>query len=106
QELVKTKGHYPLNASWTNARLAAQMGTFTLQAGTEPVDERAQRTKGEDPKLRFLLKVWLKPDSEGKCLARAWQELQYIGVEERYLFPERENLTHSIKEHRGLEPIT
>jgi FRG domain len=91
--LIRTPGHYPLNASWTNPRLAAQMGAFTLQTDAAPLDSLAN---GKDPK--FLLKVRLEP----KILASAWEELQSVGVDERYLFPERENLTKSIKEHRGL----
>jgi len=103
-KLIQTTGHFPLQTSWTNPRLLAQAGCFTLQGGDEasPLDELAR----EQPRHRpnYLLKVRLNRGSavDDSALENAWEQLHSIGMDERHLFPERDYIAKSIKERRGL----
>jgi hypothetical protein len=92
--LIESTGHFPVLPSWTNSRLLAQAGAFTLQASKLPLDD-VQREVSQ----RFLLKVRL--NSEAVPVAE--RQLQRIGIERRSLFRESEHIARSIIQNRGLK---
>jgi hypothetical protein len=96
-----SQGHFPVLASWTNPRMAAQMGCFTLQSGlgdSKPpsLDQYAMNTQSH----RFLLKVCFEPDPH--LLKKAYQALSLVGVNRYTLFPEVHETCAWIKELRNL----
>jgi hypothetical protein len=97
------EGHFPIIPSWTNARLAAQMGAFTLQSGTErktlSLEQYAQEAqkKGAKP---FLYKIRLL--AEKSTIRHASDALTLIGVNEYTLFPELHRTCSWIKRLRNL----
>lgn len=99
-KLIAKEGHFPVLASWTNQRLLSQLGCFTIQGGKsgKSLDELAQ-VKGQP---HYLLKVRLNNDKKNLELLR--EQLRIIGVERRFLFPEKENISTSIVEQRKLWP--
>ena len=97
RKLIENEGHFPLPASWTNSRLAAQSCCFTLQGCAEPLDKLAQQQFSRKKPL-YLLKVRL----HRKGVEQAWDQLQSIGIDKRYLFPEKDKIAESIIEHRRI----
>jgi hypothetical protein len=93
-------GHFPVLASWTNPRMAAQLGCFTLQSGagatkSPSLDEYAAQTHP----CRFLLKLCFEPDAD---LKKAYHALSFIGVNRYTLLPEIIETCAWIKELRKL----
>jgi hypothetical protein len=101
--LAAHDGHYPVVASWTNARLAAQTGCFTIQGNNKSDEPVSLDDLQSCHRTQFLLKIRLKLDESEK--SRAWHQLQSLGIDARYMFPEREHLATSMKRHRMLDKL-
>jgi hypothetical protein len=93
-------GHFPVLASWTNPRMAAQMGCFTLQSGVGEAKPRSLDHYAETTETKFLLKVCFDPDPD--LLHKAYKALSMIGVNKYTLFPEMHETCAWIKELRNL----
>lgn len=96
----RSGGHFPVLASWTNPRIAAQMGCFTLQSGLGESPSESLEQYAKSTKERFLLKVCFEPDPQ--LLKKAYQTLSMIGVNRYTLFPEVQETCAWIKELRQL----
>jgi hypothetical protein len=96
------EAHFPIVANSTNQRVVAQSGCFTLQGGSKNFSSlnkfAIEKTK-ESGLARFLLKFRIGPES---CddIAR---ELQLIGLDIRFLFPEIDFASRSLRHHHGLD---
>jgi hypothetical protein len=92
-----SNGHFPVLASWTNPRMTAQMGCFTLQSGDEQkspsLDQYAMSRKE-----KFLLKVRLDVDREQ--LEAAYRALGMIGINRYMVYPEIHETCAWLKELR------
>jgi hypothetical protein len=95
-----SKGHFPVLASWTNPRMAAQMGCFTLQSGLGKSKTRSLAQYARSKRTKFLLKVCFEPVPH--LLRKAHQALSMIGVNKYTLFPEVQETCAWIKDLRNL----
>jgi hypothetical protein len=102
QWLIGLNAHFPIVGSSTNQRVLAQSGCFTLQCGAKgssPLNEYAIERAGERGHARFLLKFRIDPR---RCEDIA-QELQLAGLDLRFLFPEKDFASRSLRYHHALE---
>jgi hypothetical protein len=99
------QGHFPVLASWTNPRMAAQMGCFTLQSGVaeskSPSLEEYAKEVRDKKSIQFLLQVCLDPKKSS--IEKASDALSLIGINEYTLFPELEKTCAWIKKVRQLQ---
>jgi hypothetical protein len=95
------KGHFPILPSWTNPRLAAQMGCFTLQSGVDEASPSLDEFAVEAVRAGFapfLYKIRLEP----QAVASARTALSFLGVNEYTLFPELHKTCAWINQIRNL----
>jgi hypothetical protein len=99
--LIARDVHFPIAANSTNQRVLAQSGCFTLQGGstTSPSLNSYAMQKAHQGCARFLLKFRIDPT---KCNDIA-HELLMIGLDRRFLFPDRETASRSLRAHHRLE---
>lgn len=97
--------HFPVLASWTNPRIAAQMGCFTLQSGTTAaeivsLEQYAADVRAGPERIQFLLKLRL--DADPRIVEQARKQLSALGVNEYVLFPELDKVGKWMKYVRNL----
>jgi len=97
-----SRGHFQILPSWTNPRLAAQMGCFTLQSGIEaikspPLDKFAwqSQSRGHVP---FLYKICLR----ASAAPEAADALSCLGINAYSVFPELHETCSWIKDIRNV----
>ena len=101
--LISQDVHFPVPANSINRRVLAQSGCFTLQGGStrSPSLDQYAIARADAGCARFLLKIRINP---AKC-GDIRDELNMIGIDRRYLFPDRENASRSLREHHKFEGI-